>query len=182
MPDATVPTYVCHTNGWSKETRSHPVLDWMEKFTKAFEARDHNLLKYPFDYMTNSHDRSNNRGPRESLPAVLESYAPFPRFEHRPQAIMIAEVEEGKRWEMMGQGELGVDVPGELVDGQTKVKDRGDGEWDAVLGCAFVFYFVKDENGIGGFKLDGMRAFVDPTPAVKIMIQRGVMSPEQLLK
>ena len=61
-----------------------------------------------------------------------------------------------------------------------KVKGRDGKEWDGATPAAFNFRYVKQSDG--GIRLGKSVTFGDPTSAVVMMLKRGMMKPEDLMK
>lgn len=67
-------------------------------------------------------------------------------------------------------------VPGDGI----KIKDKFGKEWDGAGPGAYDFQFTKQADG--GIKVSKIAMFLDPTAAVVMMLKRGMMKAEDLLK
>lgn len=55
--------------------------------------------------------------------------------------------------------------------------DKEGGKWDGCNSGAFLFHYVKDGDTI---KLKSTRIFADSSPALKMMLQKGLLDAETL--
>jgi len=180
MSFPTKPAFVVFANGW-EESRAHPCMAWMEKYTKKFDTReinDENQAEYnTADYTYTKADGTTATGGLPAHQLAMATYAPFSAYSHVPKMLACWETENG--WYMTGQATLFADLP---VPGGEKTKaDLTGRKWDLEMEAMFQFEYVKAADGIDGIKMKSTKAFSDSTPAVVEMLKRGMIKPEQLL-
>ncbi|KAK8215455.1 hypothetical protein M8818_002076 [Zalaria obscura] len=169
-----------HEGSWDSITRKHPAMDWMEKYTNNFDARNFDIPASEWHASTFAIQKSDGQvvsGADKAWAAVKEIYSPFTANLHEPIFLYCSETENG--WQMFGIANVFVNLQGQAGPGEQKVKSVEGKEWDAVLPTAFYLEYVRED---GGIKLNKTKIFGDPTPAVGLLLQRGVMKPEDLVK
>lgn len=57
------------------------------------------------------------------------------------------------------------------------VTDKEGNKWDGANSGAYLFHYVKEGDGI---KLKSTRIFADSSPALKLMLQKGLLDAETL--
>jgi len=175
------PAFITESAGWDK-VRAHPAMQWMEKYTLAFDADQ--LASSSFsDWHTD--DLTYQKGTGEvitggetAFKACLEVYAPFAAHLHEPAFVIVWETEDG--YEMVGQATLFADlkVPG----GEKKMADLTGRKWDIGIPGMFRFSYMKVEGAPhDGLKMRRNEVFSDSGPAIVEMLKRGMVKPEQLL-
>jgi len=183
MSYTTKPTFV-YNGGWSDETRAHPAMKWMEDYTvNVVDAKNFDVpsTKYRVaDFVLQKSDGTIIQGADPAWEAEKQIYNQFLAHCHEPQGLMCCETEFG--WEMIGQADVYVILPGDAGPGEKKVKSKSGKEWDAVMPSAFRFEYVKDVSGPDGIKFSSAKIFSDPLPALSLLLKRGVLNPEDLLQ
>jgi len=177
MSFPTQPAFI-HTGPWDDETRKHPAMEWMEDYTKNFNARgdwdqpSSDWLSADFTFV--KPDGTVSTGQEEAFQQVKDLYAPFTKELHEPYFCVCWETQNG--WEMLGQAHLFANCPGEPGPGESKVRDGQGREWHVKIPGAFHFTYVK-RNGAahGGIELSRTEIMSDSMPAVQILMQRGVL-------
>lgn len=182
MSHPTTPSYIKYLdNGWEK-AREHPAMAWMEKYTNFFDLRAFDTPHSDWhtnDFTLHKADGAVVKGGRQAWAALAEIYGPFAAHVHNPVFLACWETADG--WGMMGCADVCINLP---VSGeQPKVKDRYGKDWDVIIPGAFKFDYVKDASAkYDGLKLRRTEIFYDSGPAVKRMLQRGMIKPEELMQ
>ncbi|OCK75302.1 hypothetical protein K432DRAFT_362330 [Lepidopterella palustris CBS 459.81] len=183
MSFPTKPTFV-YSGTWSAESRAHPAMKWMENYTiNVIDAKKFDIPATEYHVPSFTLQKSDGtiiEGAEKAWASNKETYAPFPAHMHEPQYLFCTETENG--WQMMGRANLFVELPGQPGTGEKKVKSVSGKEWDAVMPSAFHFEYVKDKDGVDGIKLAKTEIFSDPFPALRLMLKRGVIKPENILQ
>jgi hypothetical protein len=156
-------------------------MKWMETYTNAVDS-DVWGKEPSSNWLTSDHvlHKSNGEtvsGGEASWTALRDDvYAPFAQHLHDPQFLVAWETEDG--WEMLGVATLywTLAAPGQ----GSSIKDNTGKEWDGSGSAAFSFQYVKQSDG--GIKLSKTAIYADPTASVVMMLKRGMMKPEDLLK
>ncbi|KAJ9635993.1 hypothetical protein H2201_000006 [Coniosporium apollinis] len=182
MSFPTKPCYIKYLdNGWEK-SREHPVMAWHEKYCNLVDSR---AFDTPYsdwhtdDFELHKADGTIVRGGKEAWEALGDIYRPFAANLHDPVFPICWETENG--WEMMGWAYVCIDLP--VPGDQPKVKDRYGKEWDVIIPGAFKFEYVRDPSAkYDGIKFKKMEIFYDTGPALKRMLQRGMIKPEELMQ
>lgn len=191
MSYKNTPVFHHRSTGWDATTRSHPAMKWMEHYTTtAIDKREFmSDSANPSNYFTPDATLVTSAGvtvtgTKEKFVELARIYGPFVAHYHEPQELFCYEMEDGKGWEMMGRADVYVEVPkgqGKHDGGSQgeKVKSGDGREWDAMMPSAFRFEYVKDGEEI---RLRKSEIFSDPMPALGLLLKRGVVKPEDLLK
>lgn len=119
------------------------------------------------------------QGGYAAIEALKETYAPFTENKHEPRCLSCWETDDG--WEMMGEAMLFGDLqaPGEKDQIHADANGR---KWDLAIPSSFHFTYVKDPDARhDGIRLAKSVIYSDSFPAVKEMLKRGMMKPEQLM-
>ncbi|KAF2813556.1 uncharacterized protein BDZ99DRAFT_474189 [Mytilinidion resinicola] len=180
------PTFHLRQTGWSATTRAHPAMKWMEHYTttiidaRAFTdpSTDPSTFFTPGAVLVTSAGVTVT-GAAAKWAALRDIYGPFVANYHEPRELFCVEKEDLSGWEMLGRANLYVKIPREKGAGEQGVRSADGREWDAVVVSAFRFEYVKVD---GGIKLARSEIFSDPMPAVGVMLKRGVVRAEVLLK
>ncbi len=151
-----------------------------EGYTAAIDRKAFNTEPYS-NWMAPNHVLQRSTGEvvtgGEASWALLgkEIYAPFPSHVHYPEFAIAWEVEGG--YEMIGTATLyyDLDVPG---DG-AKIQGKDGNQWDGQGPGAFHFRYVK--QGDGDLRLAASTIYADPTPAMMLMVHRGMLKPENFV-
>ncbi|KAF2496430.1 hypothetical protein BU16DRAFT_617866 [Lophium mytilinum] len=183
------PTFYLRATGWTPTSRAHPAMKWMEYYTttiidgRAFTKPSTDPTTFfTADAVLVTSAGVTVTGAAEKWAALRQIYGPFLANYHEPLELFCIEKEDGSGWEMLGRANLYVKIPGEKGDGEKGAKSGDGREWDAVVVSAFRFEYVKDQGAEGGIKLARSEIFSDPMPAVGVMLKRGVIKAEDLLK
>lgn len=104
---------------------------------------------------------------------VATMYAPFAAQKHVPEFLVSWETDDG--WGMIGVANMYFRLH-QLPEGSET--DPEGGKWHGHLSSSFVFFYVKDNSG--NIKLKETKIFGDSTPALKVMLQNGMLNGEQL--
>jgi hypothetical protein len=134
MSFTTKPAFVVWNTGDWEQSRSHPAMVWMEKFTKAWDARevtDENASEWnTADYVYTDAKGVESKGALEGHKAASAVYAPFSEYHHEPIGpAAVWETENG--YFMTGQATLFADLP---VPGEAKSKADASGKkWDLAI-------------------------------------------------
>lgn len=186
MAYPTQPAFIAEGDSvakWAPEILAHPAINWMHYFTvQVFDCRNWDIpgsTYFTSDFVFQKSDGTQVKGAEEGWAADKEMYAPFTAHKHEPQHFRMAETSDG--WDMLGCAKMFVNLPGQLREGEEKVKDIEGTEWDAVLYGAFRFIYVKDADGYQGIKVRRVEIYSDPLPALGLLLKRGVLKPEQIL-
>ncbi|OCL07283.1 hypothetical protein AOQ84DRAFT_355054 [Glonium stellatum] len=183
MSHTIKPTFV-YNGGWSDETRTHPAMKWMENYTvNVVDAKKFDLPAtqcHTDNFVLQKSDGTVIKGADAGWEAEKQIYNQFVAHSHEPQALMCCETESG--WQMIGQADVYVMLPGTAGPDEKKVKSKSGKEWDAVIPAAYQFEYVKDASGQDGIKLSSAKIFSDPLPALTLLLKRGVVTPQDLLK
>jgi len=197
MSFPTQPVFV-HTGDWDEESRKHPAVKWMEEYTKTqVDSRVWTDGKVMNDWHTSdfAYQRSDG-GRREGVDkvngALTEVYGPFSAHKHRPTFLLCWYAysllpdkqishkhyrrEDGNGWTIFGHAHVYVGFKG--VEGT--ITDPDGDKWSAVMEAAFRFWYVKDESGKDGIKIQETRTYADPMPAIGFMLQKGIVSAKDL--
>lgn len=180
MSYPTQPVWI-HNGSFDDESRKLPVMKWMEHYTK--EIIDKRAWDTPVSsYHTHAFSLQKStgeviHGAENAWKSLTQDvYAPFSSQCHDPTFAMVWEKENG--WGMFGIANLyyNLVVPG---DGE-KVKAVGS-EWDGVVPAAFRFSYTHNGSG-EDIKLEKTEIFNDPSAAIVMMMKRGMLKPDDLMK
>lgn len=172
-----------HSGSWNASSRQHPVMDWMEKYTREFDRSRAFATGTPSDWLTadfsvQMSDGTRISGREEAVQALTEKYAPFTGgHKHDPTELLVWE--EGGEWCMFGHAKCFVGFQGLRENGEFE-DPQGEGKWNVVVEAAYRFVYVKDEAARGGYKMKETRIYADPMPAVGFMLKSGLASAKDL--
>jgi len=131
---------------------------------------------YTDDYTYVMSDGTVIEGRDKALDAVKGIYATFTAYTHIPYYLVCTEVNDG--WEMIGQAHMFVNLPGNPVAGEAKVKDPREGkEWDLKMPGAFRFHYAKQGGDIFMKRTEVM---ADNSGVMMMMIKRNLIDPKSL--
>ncbi|KAL8689355.1 MAG: hypothetical protein Q9218_004958 [Villophora microphyllina] len=176
MSFPTQPAHI-HNGGFNAESRKHPVLEWMEDYTRnAIDSRSWGSGTPYWEWHTEDWTLQTANGAiyhggenawKEGIPSV---YSLFKAHLHEPNFAVTFETSDG--WEMIGQADMYAYLP--VPGSEQKIKDPSGKEWDCVTNSAFHFYYVKDEKAKHhGMLLKKTMIFADSGPALMLMLKRG---------
>ena len=101
--------------------------------------------------------------------------APLVRYHHEPYFLVCTETDYG--WQMIGQAQLFVKLPGDAAEGEPpKCKDNTGEEYDLAIPSGFRFEYKKDDSSKhGAVKLQKTEIMSDSAPIVMMLVKRGVI-------
>jgi hypothetical protein len=134
MSYPTKPAFIVwNSKGWG-QSRAHPAMVWMEKYTNAWDVRqitEQNAAEWnTTDYVYTDGKGVTTTGAIEAHKAATATYAPFSEYRHEPNGPLSCwETETG--YFMIGQATLFADLP---VPGEDKSKTDANGKkWDLAI-------------------------------------------------
>ncbi|GAB7333509.1 hypothetical protein MBLNU13_g05094t3 [Cladosporium sp. NU13] len=170
-----------HSGDWDEETRKHPAMKWMERYTREqidvrtwANGADPNEW-HTSDFALQKSDGTRREGADKANDALGEIYGPFTGGQKHEPTFLVC-WEEGDGWSMIGHAKTYVGFQG--VEGT--ITDNEGKNWSAVMEAAFRFWYVKDESGPDGIKIKETRIYADPMPALGFMLQNKMVSPKDL--
>lgn len=183
MSVPTVPAFI-HTGNWDAQTCAHPAMAWMESYTRtAVDNRSWTIGTlasewHAADFTLQKVDGTVIRGGEAAWhEGIAVIYGPFTAHLHSPNFLVCSQTEDG--WQMIGQADLYASLPSERCGG--RVRDGERREWDIKVPSAFWFEYVRDEGAKhGGILLRSTKIFGDTAPVMKAMVQRGMVTKEDL--
>lgn len=114
-------------------------------------------------------------GRSAAVAALVEKYAPFTGgHKHCPTELLVWR--EGEEWVMFGHARCYIGFEGV----EKEVKDPEGDMWNVYLEAAYRFVYIEDASAKSGYKIKETRIYADPTPAVGLMLQKGLATAEQL--
>src|SRR5271170_2523410 len=150
---------------------THLIIIGMEGLAYEFDKRNFDTQWYTDDYTYVMSDGTVVEGRDKALDTVKGIYAPFTAYAHIPYYLVCTEVSDG--WEMIGQAHMFVNLPGNPVAGEAKVKDPREGkEWDLKVPGAFRFHYVKHGENI---LLKRTEVMADKSVVMVMMIKRNLI-------
>lgn len=181
MAYPTKPAYIVTCAGWEERLKEHPVFDWMFDHEAAFDfgtAKQEPYTNWFTDDFTFVDSSGKSTQGAEAWTALLATYAPLSSHFHEPFFGVVFENEHG--FELFGCAKIFANL---LVPGEgNKKKDLSGREWDVVSPGAFHFTYIRDENGPKGMKLSEEKLYADGLPMVGKLLERGMVTPEELIK
>jgi hypothetical protein len=157
---------------------------FMEKYTNRFDegysvmgAELDKWMTPDFTYV--AADGSTHEGMQAGYAKLGETYGLLTKYHHEPFYLACHEVEGHQGdYMMIGLAHVYANTPGEKVGGG--VKDQKGREWEATLPGAFRFYYRKADDGVDGYRLAKTEIFSDSGPIVRLLLQKKVVTLEQL--
>ncbi len=183
MSYPTTNAFIYSFTGFDETTRSHPCMNWCEKYTLSFDSREMFQKDYSEwhtdDYTYQKSNGQVTSGGAAAFDKVKEDYSFFSGTNHAPNFLCCWETADG--WEMLGQAVMYANLAAPGGSGQVMTDPAGK-KWDVGVPSAFHFFFVKDPSGsAGGIKMKRMEVYGDSMPVAAEMLKRGMMKPEQLM-
>jgi hypothetical protein len=177
-PVQTRTAYVTHGD-WSDETREHPVMAWMEKYTLRLDEGLHVMGAevdqwHTPDFTIASADGTVSHGIKDAWAKLSETYGPLPKYSHQPTYINWYETDDG--WEMIGSADVCMNLAGAAGSGGAK-SNRDGASWELKVPGAFKFNYVKHGDS---FLLKRTEIFSDSGPVVMSLLKKGVLKPSDL--
>lgn len=140
MSFPTTSTFITnYTKGW-EDWRVHPAVAWLEKCTKAFDARKSWSTPYSDwhtdDYTFIKPNGETTTGGDPAFKATKESYSAFSSSIHEPKLTCVLETQDA--WYMIGEAILYGDFP-DTGAGCKEIDDLAGRQWDVRLHGMFRF-------------------------------------------
>jgi hypothetical protein len=176
MAAPTKPTFI-HYGDFDASSRKLPVMEFMERFRDDYDKGSFDPKWYTPDFTYVTPDGRELKGRDNAIAALKELYGPLPSWRHEATYLNCYETDFGH--EMIGKAMLWVELPGRAAAGESKRTDGAGKQWDLAGPGAFMFQYVRDEEG-EGHRLRRLEITADTSPIIVGMLKRGVLSPKDL--